>query len=120
VTVVGITAGDEQEDKESARGLPPTHWLLRNATILTEVLGNKEAYHRLLSISKDPKKSFRHTTVPFEFSQVGEEVFEKEAFDDYGFDYDNERRAYNASDSSSVKDFTACNEDCDWCGNCYY
>ncbi|KAF8518383.1 hypothetical protein BU17DRAFT_90976 [Hysterangium stoloniferum] len=121
LTVVGITAWNDDDEKECARGLPPTNWLLRHAKVLTEVLG--EAYDRLLYASKDPKKPFKYATVSFKFDQFGKDT-DGDTYDrnDWPFDSDYGGRMsdYGRRSDRSAEDFAACNDDCEWCGHCFY
>lgn len=84
---------DDAGEHEWTRALPPADWVELHKELLQMIFGDSERYGCLLAAAADRSLALKS------------EIINYERYDDY---------------DSGYKDFTACDAECGYCGNCDY
>ena len=95
----------DRGEEETTRVLPSEEWLKRHQSVLRDVLGSSQRFEQLSNAAADFGKSFR--------GQMISDYREYESDNDNGY-------YTNAWGFREVKDFTACDSECGYCGTCDY
>ena len=103
--IVRVDEYGDSGEKETSRALPSEEWLKEHQSVLGDVLGNR--FESLSHTAADFAKSFGQNRVS--------------DYRDYDHDWSNDNGYYtNAWGFREVKDFTACDSECGYCGRCDY
>ena len=95
---------DDVGEEQTARILPPHQWVQDNKEILEHVIGSKEGYESIAAAAGDTSKSFKSEWI-------------SNWRDNY---YDEDNFYTNIWGQREIKDFTACDKECGYCGRCDY
>ena len=105
--IVRVDEYDDICENETARVLPSEEWLKKHQSVLGDVLGNNQRFELLSNAAADFAKSFRRETIV--------DYLHPES------NWNDDDNYYtNAWGSRYFKDYTACGDDCGYCGRCEY
>ena len=101
--IVRVDDIDDLGELQTTRALPSKEWVIDHNLIIEHVLGSKQRYQTLLAATTDASKSFQTEMIS-------------------SYDYPSDDGDYYTDlwGQRQQLDYTACGQDCGYCGRCDY